>query len=432
MSNVVFVSDGRSIAAVQQGLARYLPGLDAGLVPLGADRALAMQPSLRALRLEYGASKVPAILGAIGVGESFEVGEEATVALLRARDASALPDRAALRTRPAPPLDWHLALTRVEAAWQRLGGPAAIDWQGVRVGHIDTGYTPHPVFGFPGPTWIDRSFGATFFAAAGPLDDAGPGAGIDPLAHAQDGHGTKTASVICGCAPGAAGAPYYGVAPKVPLVPVRIANYPAIAHAQRQFAQAVDHLIDNARVDVINLSMAVPFGSASMEMRRAVNRAYQSGVVLACAAGNYLPKVMLPARLPRTLAVAGVTPAARPWSGSGCGPEVDVSAPADEIRRADSRPGAFGYDIGDGTSYANAMTSGAAALWFAYRRDEIAAAYALPWQRVEAFTRLVRERVRVPPGWRPGSFGNGILDVDALLGAPLPPAARLVEAPAVR
>lgn len=36
---------------------------------------------------------------------------------------------------------------------------------------------------------------------------------------------------------------------------------------------------------------------------------------------------------------------------------------------------------------------------------------------------------RVPPQWQPGAFGTGILDVEALLKAPLPAAAALVQAP---
>jgi hypothetical protein len=41
--------------------------------------------------------------------------------------------------------------------------------------------------------------------------------GVDPLAGGDDGHGTCTASVICGF-----DRRYRGVAPKVPLMPVRI------------------------------------------------------------------------------------------------------------------------------------------------------------------------------------------------------------------
>ncbi|MBN8487470.1 MAG: hypothetical protein J0M20_07075, partial [Burkholderiales bacterium] len=62
--------------------------------------------------------------------------------------------------------------------------------------------------------------------------------------------------------------------------------------------------------------------------------------------------------------------------------------------------------------------------------DAIAAAYPQPWQRVEAFRHCARASARVPAGWNPGAFGSGILDLEALLQCPLPPAAALTKAPA--
>jgi hypothetical protein len=47
----------------------------------------------------------------------------------------------------------------------------------------------------------------------------------------------------------------------------------------------------------------------------------------------------------------------------------------------------------------------------------------------EAFRVLARQTARVPDGgWQPGAFGSGILDIDALLAAPLPPVAALTAA----
>jgi hypothetical protein len=55
---------------------------------------------------------------------------------------------------------------------------------------------------------------------------------------------------------------------------------------------------------------------------------------------------------------------------------------------------------------------------------------------VAAFRQLACDHARVPtvavdgqPLWQPGSFGTGILDVDALLNAPLPPASTLTSEP---
>ena len=138
--------------------------------------------------------------------------------------------------------------------------------------------------------------------------------------------------------------------------------------------------------------------------------------------------MVAPARLPETIAVAGVTADDGWWSGSSYGPEVDFSAPAAGIRRASVRgTDRFDYgDGGDGPSYAAALTSGVAALWLLHHRVELAQRYAEHWQRIEAFRLLARLHVRVPAGWNAAAgFGPGILDAAALLAAALPDAAAL-------
>jgi hypothetical protein len=144
--------------------------------------------------------------------------------------------------------------------------------------------------------------------------------------------------------------------------------------------------------------------------------------------------VVAPARLRRTVAVAGVTRLDQPWSGSSFGPEVDFSAPAADLRRADVSGQVnpkFSYRAGgDGTSYACAITTAAAALWLAHRRADLAATYDAPWCTAAAFTKLARDTARVPIGvlWDPdGAFGRGVLDIGALVAAPLPPQAALTQ-----
>ena len=92
------------------------------------------------------------------------------------------------------------------------------------------------------------------------------------------------------------------------------------------------------------------------------------------------------------------SPADLPWSGSSYGPETDFSCYADDLRRANVKPGPkYSYaGGGDGTSYATAITSGAAALWLAHHGAALQTAYPQPWQRIEAFRTLARQTARVP------------------------------------
>ncbi len=437
MRNHALKTDGRSPRDVETKLKKYLPGLDVRLWPYSATQAIIRAPLVLALETDYPSIGAGPLLKVLGIQSIRAISDEETVALLAGRDPDQLPPKPVAAAAKVGNLDWHLEAARIPAAWQLLGGPDNIAWGNLRVGLIDTGYTRHPALGFAGATWIDVARAQTFM----PAGDAGEasmsprelGQGLDNLQGVSGGHGTRMASMVCGHAPGAAGGAFYGVAPKLPLLPIRITDIVWINHAQREFAQAVDHAMNTVGVDVINVSLGVFAGVAVKPLRNALNRAYENGVIVVCAAGNHVNSVVAPGRLHRTVCVGGITRSNdAPWSGSSFGPEVDFSAPAADLRRAStSRNGSFSYGAGgDGTSYATAITTGAAALWLAHRRDEISATYPQPWQRVAAFTKLARDTARVPALWKPGAFGSGVLDVHALLTSPLPAAASLVQAPA--
>jgi hypothetical protein len=156
---------------------------------------------------------------------------------------------------------------------------------------------------------------------------------------------------------------------------------------------------------------------------RAIDEAYLAGVILVCAAGQPLRHVISPAHGRRTVAAAGSTTGSVPWGKSAYGPAVDWAAPADHIHRAQMQPPSTpGYaERGDGTSYAAAITTGAAALWLARHGTALDAAYPEPWQRVEAFKTVAKATARPMQNQQTNAFGAGILDIAALLNAPLPP-----------
>ncbi len=420
--------DGRGFLHCRQVLADYLPGVDPGLTALGEREALLAGPTFTALERAYGAAAAARVIGAAGVVHIQPLTESEALARLQARDVAVLP----VRPSAGVPRAWYLDEVHVRAAWnQHWGGPDGIDWGAVRVGQIDTGYTPHPVFGFGGTAWLDVAAARTFFAVGAGGGDPGPGQGIDPLAALNDGHGTRVGSVICGSDPAAPGGTYLGVAPKVPLVPVRIANTVLITHAQQELAAALRYLVNEARVSVINLSMGFLPRTQMGVLDKAIDEAYLAGVVFVCAAGQPLRSVIAPAHGRRTIAAAGSTVGSVPWGQSAYGSAVDWAAPAAHIYRAEMRrlsTPAYA-DRGDGTSYATAITSGAAALWLARHGRALDTAYPEAWQRVEAFKTVARTTARKMPNQQPGAFGAGILDIGAILNAPLPSSTLLRQEP---
>ena len=381
-------------------LGEALGGRHVQLFTFAGGTVLLSPDETEALSARYGNVRAAEILSEAGLsgGEPVEWGEVLRWYRDTGRDPNEAPERDArdFAMHRARNRDWHLQACSVHAAWKALGGPGSIDWGRVRVGQIDTGYTAHPVFGFPEATWIDEK-AARSMQGTSPT----PG-GEDPLAGGNDGHGTRTASVICGF-----DRRYRGVAPKVPLVPVRIGDCVIIDRQLDEFA-------------------------APLAVRRAVDHCYERGVILVAAAGNVPVRgwPAYPAALARTIAVAGVTSDARPWGGGSRGEWVDLSAPAMDVRHASTEEaGRYGHDAtSSGTSYATAMTAGAAALWLAAHAARIDAAYPHPWQRVEAFRLAARRTARkLAARYRDCGNGAGILNVARLVApAALPPAGELV------
>lgn len=327
---------------------------------------------------------------------------------------------------PTPEQQWNLDAVRARQAWQRMGGLDAINWGSIRIGHLDTGYTEHPVFG-PWQNGVSPSLRPqegtnTFDGSPGPRDPLGP--------KGTPGHGTRSSSALAGRVDNV----FLGVAPRVPVVPYRVTDFIVIDTLfwQNRMGEAINHAVFNSGCRILSISLGDPCYAPS-EMGRAVDQAYERGVIIVAAAGNYTSEVTYPGRYSRTIAAGGITRNDQPWNGGSRGISVDVSAPAADIWRADAvmdRNGGIHYvygPVGDGTTYATVHVSGAAALWMAHHGRNLDIYAAHPWQYVEAFRTLIRSTARVPNGWNDRLFGAGILDIDALLAAALPAPNTLVK-----
>lgn len=366
--------------------------------------------------------------------------DTATLEILAARDTRHRRVLGAAHAgEPPAAADWHLRACRFPEAWSRFGSPDRIDWRGLRAGLIDTGYTAHPALGFGSEagSWVEARRAMSFVEPPKPgeasmLPDEREH-GVDNMAGPSRGHGTRVASVLCGHEPGARGGDFLGAAPRLPLVPLRVADTTLLNDAQRAFAHALDQLVADGDVPIVLSGGGVYGTSLSRAFRRSIDDAYEAGMLLVCPAGDHINGLVAPARLGRCIAVAGTTVQGRPWAGSGYGPQVRLSAPATNIRRAMSFDHSELHDYdreGDGTAYAAALVAGAAALWLLTHREALDAAYPEPWQRVEAFGLLLERTARqaYPGEAADAKHGAGLLDVCALIDAPLPAADRLVKA----
>lgn len=309
-------------------------------------------------------------------------------------DMEEVERKAAAAEVPATPLDWHLQVIGAEAAWSRSVERGARPGEGIRIGHLDTGYTAHPAA---------PAGGRLLVAAGRDFWDPSRTTAEDPLTGGllcQPGHGTGTLCLLAADFVGSPAAPaYQGVALASEVLPLRVSPSVVLV-ATRALAKAIVYAADNG-VHVLTISLG---GLPSQCWADAVNYAYRRGVVMCAAAGNHFgwgpfrtpTWVVHPARFERCIAVSGITRSegryrsSRGMSGND-GPEVELAAPTPDVRWATAskvvgQDGvtsvSYGYAPGGGTSTATPQVAGAAALWLAYWRDSLTRFTAM--ERVEA------------------------------------------------
>jgi subtilisin family serine protease len=372
---------------------------------------------------------------------------------------------------------------------------------GITVAHFDTGYARSCHF------WTDTSpcpvaeeLGYDFFTCSvDPKDPMTPGSLPESR---QPGHGTRTGGLIVsphapppGCQPIVDFAKVKGVAPAAHLVPIRVSDGILLGmpkslkaimelvvgidvdHRVLSLATGIDHasrspsLLGGGEGAVLPEVMSISMGGICAEsqeekktnetLRLTLQRAELKGVLVVAAAGQYpVPNffrrllvgdkfpVSFPGSYPSVVTVAGSTILGKPWSKSARGRKVDVTAPGYHVWRAAPDPQVPA--MGDGTSFATAITAGAAALWVQYHgRGEL-------WKRygpalTSAFRWVLAHGGTRPPAalcadlrpkgygpalcsavqgyvWKTAEFGPGLLDAAGVLRTPLPTREQVCEA----
>ncbi len=268
------------------------------------------------------------------------------------------------RVAPAPYATLHLRDSVPATGARRVVEELGIDGAGTTIAIADSGidYT-HAAFGGPGSEEayeaaaasaerIDDTYvGEPLFPSArviGGWDFAGrlydpdctptgeltgrcsatPRPDPDPLD--KLGHGTIVAGTAAGQETGTVGP---GVAPGVGLVALKIfgltGSTALLVDAIEWAIEANMGVANRPHIDVLNLSLGVPYGSSVLVEEGVIRRAVEAGIVVVASAGNDrdLPFIVAaPATAPEALAVASHTPPGRHiWEAelvSGGQPEI--------------------------------------------------------------------------------------------------------------
>lgn len=349
------------------------------------------------------------------------------------------PVAAAADTEAYPGPGWEHVTMRITEAWQAIRArhpdrkfPLG---NNVIIGHPDTGWTAHPVWGRGTPNLdIARSYN---FLPGEPAHDA-----TDRLVGGimqMPGHGTATASVML--AP--VGGPVVGVAPNAVVLPIRCITSVILYPLQTEVMRAIQYATQK-KCRVISLSLGGFLDAASLSfLWLTVRQAVDANIIVVAAAGQYIPlrPTAFPAAFLESIAVAGLEGVGgvpdprdgyKPWDQSSRGDpnlpgRITISAPAIPAYRAEVYgPGQYRYSNSEGTSYATAFMAGIAALWLS---NHFIDGYSGAVSAQECFRRHVRQTAIRRPGFDPWFYG--LVNAEALMTSTPSTAPLAAEAPAV-
>lgn len=322
-------------------------------------------------------------------------------------------------TRPstAESAGWHLeAIGIIQNDARAIA--ANITGAGVRIAHPDTGWTHHPEI--LGQLDLEHQFNVFNFAlsAEEPLDDAWKTGQIGTISvH----HGTGTGSLIVSTDSASIGTDdVLGVAPGARLIPIRCASAVLLLSGVSLAVAILRAVIAGA--DIISMSLG---GLGGKHLQMVLKLAVARNIIPVAAAGNWFPLVVCPALYAETIGVAAIDGARQPMSernakyitASGCA--VDIAAPGASIHRAywsDEAPRTAERAASDGSSYATAITAGAAALWLQrHGKPQLVSKLRAGETLLDVFRAHLTRSARNSELWDTHRMGAGVLNVPGLL-----------------
>ena len=237
------------------------------------------------------------------------------------------------RTCHGPQDRWNHQSVKATQALDKLPKKANgdVNWGNIRVAHLDTGYTRHDAFGAwsaGGANAIIEAPGRDFFQPAR-TSAQDP---LSPVTPPQEvGHGTRTGAVLAGRS---ASGDFLGAAPGLPVViPNRVTNNRRILEqAAGAIGAALNDIVNKGRCPVVSISQGFPF-VLDQAMGEAVDSAYLKGIIICCAAGQFIDRVCYPAKHRRTIGVGGYRKSGRHRKNTHRYSRIDSWSPADNITR---------------------------------------------------------------------------------------------------
>lgn len=181
-----------------------------------------------------------------------------------------------------------------------------------------------------------------------------------PTPEDDNGHGTHVSGLVAAAADNSIG--ISGVAPGSRVMPIKVVTAGGVG-SHLHIAQGIEHAVRNG-AKIINLSLGG--GEPSETLRRAIDYAWDSGLLIIAAAGNENSSATVyPAAWPNVIGVGATNEDDSRAPFSNYGPYVSVVAPGVAILSTIKDPPY--YEAWPGTSMSTPLVSGVAALlWSRY------------------------------------------------------------------
>lgn len=201
--------------------------------------------------------------------------------------------------------DWGIKAVNAEQSWQ-----STYTGKGIKVAVLDTGISPHEDLMIAGGVSF-TSYTTSYF------DDNGHGTHVAGIIGAENHNNIGTV----------------GVAPDADLFAVKVLDRNGSGYLS-DIIKGIDWSMTN-KMDIINLSLGI--ASDSLALHQAVDKAYNSGILLVAAAGNNGKvdgtgdTVEYPARYDSTIAVSAMDTSNMRGSFSATGQTIEVTAPGVKI-----------------------------------------------------------------------------------------------------